>query len=268
MKQPLVPIAELPTSATHEGGESPIIWDVDPGAYVDHDNIFFDTVQAGRMLKVAGFCGMRVGQYVSEATSGASGAVHIGGVGADGTLTASMTGVAKKEPLSKGVVVLREDEQKRCLDYQRPLLSISVDRSQTGQTISHYTGRGMSRTAAWAKVYDRAIREEIIRSSRELNIKMPFKHPRGWGSSNLMPTLAETCLAAELLTSGSASWASTAVLLYGVQLGAEMFINKHRTGWHALPERRWSVLPGDFQPDRFAYTYLSAKAGRLLVARA
>jgi hypothetical protein len=236
MSKNVLPISALPGELS---AESPIAWNVGAGSYVNADKITMDVGHARLTMRALGLGGLVVTGYIGEQDVVQTSSVGIGSVNLDGTATA--VGGVSRAQTRVGKYSLDRDRSKDTL-YDWPVASIEINRTKLASRIADHVQQGQSHEQAWGAALDSALRSEMWRAGKDNLVGSSLHSVMSGGLG--MGIFAHAIVADK----PPIGWG----LLYALSLLVPSFGNKRRTGSVQLGERRWSLSPTDFQPDRLA----------------
>lgn len=258
MSAGLVSINELPGALTPE---SNIAWQVDSGMYTDASRIFLDVDRTQRLMRVAGFGGLVVSNYQGEQTQIQDVAITgIGGLGSDGSISA--TGSASVNKVDTERTSLDRGDGWLPADYTWPTATVDINRPEVTSKISDLVQKGMSREEAWARMFDGSVRRGLLAAAKKNLIENSLiENP----ASSLFNFVYGMNLATGIMNVViSGTYVPIAPALYVAAVGARLAVY----GRSHLSEKRWSVFPLSFQPDRLAVAAVMRATQRLVHAKA
>lgn len=253
------PMAELPQELD-ESRRTPIAWQFEPGMHVDRDAIGVNVPGMQRIARAAGFGGIVVRQYFGDTTQYKLEGGSITSLGQDGTATggASMS-VARAEGERSSVQRVNREQLP---NYQWPVASLEINRSELAQRIGDLTRQGMGGDQAWARELNRSLKRGLRSAIKDkLQLDATSTPYRSLVDGSYLGTALTTVPAMAFIHPLSA------VVMYPVTYASlaayEAFRNLQVTGDTQIDQKRWSLFFGPVQPDRLALASVMAATAKL-----
>ncbi len=250
-------VTELNQSDVTDHELPPLSWGVTlPDGVAE--SLVVNTTAIRRIHRVGAFAASIVSEYQGDTTEYSH---NITSVGMDGSATAGRSMVTRRAELGRAEIHYRPDVGPN-VTYGMAVVRHSVNRAEIASRISDEVRVGTPRPEAWASVLDASLRESYEKAAREHLLRLGGSAPRIAIVTMLGPAMAaigglET---QNPVLVGSA--VGVIALANFAQYAESMELSRH-LGKNPI-DKRWSIIPGKTQPDRYALTRAALATHRLI----
>jgi hypothetical protein len=243
-----IPLNELPSELPEQGG---IAWQFPiHAAACNTSALFLSERQLRVAARLAGFGGVVISSYQGGLSTYEAVPHDIGSAYGDGSVAATGS-VAETRVETEKVDLIEGDDNSPCSNYNWPIANISINKAELAARITT-KHRGLSREDAWARELSRSIRRGMTQAAGSNLIEAD----RGMV---LFGFLFAATAGIGIIQRDVEGLVGSTSMVHAFVFALEAIANKDRDGF-ALDRKRWSLMPGEFQPDRFALAAMAAYA--------
>lgn len=254
-----VPVTELDELTP----ETPVRWNFSLPPSIDAERITLNISRLNTLHRIGGVAGSVIYDYQGERTEYTPG---ITGINADGTAAATTAGaVHKAEETDTNLLELFPPFIQR--QYGKVIAAYGLNKAEMVSTISDAVRSGKTdREQIWAQQLDKTLRTSVRKAGREnLITRNPLfikALDTFWLTSGI------SVYATDILSQHVNPWDAAFPFAWSVNLGVQLLTNRLQTGDTLIKERRWSMAPNGFQPDRYIALSALSRYHGLVKARA
>lgn len=253
-----VPVTEL-----GEGSQdSQIRWNFTLQPSIDAERISINLDRLHRLHRIGGIAASVVFDYQGDRSEYTPG---ISGINSDGTAIASKTGTAHKaEETKTNTFDLFPPNLER--QFGKVAVAHGINKAELASTISDKVRKnGGEREKLWASQLDQALRHSLRDAGKENLIRRNPFYVRLLDS--MWVGGGTGMLANQILTQHPNPLFVIYPAVWSFGLGMQMRSNRRLFGESLIQNRRWSLVPDSFQPDRYVAMSALSRVPGLIKAR-